>query len=43
LLHLKIKETKENSKELQKGLAEKIIKLEETIDFLKESHEEKLN
>ena len=43
LQKIKIKEIKDNSKELQKNLAEKIIKLEETIDFLKETNEEKLN
>lgn len=43
LLKLRIKELKSHSKEVQKSLAEKVIKLEETIDFLKETHEEKLN
>ena len=36
-------EQREQNRLIQQGLAEKIIKLEETIDFIKEDQEEKLS
>jgi hypothetical protein len=43
LMKVKLLEVKENSKLLQRKLAEKVIKLEETVDYLKETHEQALN
>ena len=43
LLIVTMDEQKEQNRIIQQGLAEKVIKLEETIDFIKEDHEEKLS
>lgn len=37
-----MEEQSSQNRQIQQGLAEKIIKLEETIDFIKESHDDKL-
>ena len=43
LIKITEEEQREQNRMIQQGLAEKIIKLEETIDFIKEDHEEKLS
>ena len=43
LLQIQLEQQKERSMLLQKGLAEKVIKLEETVDYIKEDYEERLS
>ena len=43
LLRIQLEQQKERSMVLQKGLAEKVIKLEETVDYIKEDYEERLS
>ena len=42
LLIVTMDEQKAKNRQIQNGMAEKIVKLEETIDFVKEEHEERL-
>lgn len=43
ILQMQLKDAKMMEITVQKGLAEKIVKLEETNDFLKEDFEERLS
>ena len=43
LLMIAMEEQKEQNRQIQHNLANKVIKLQEEVDFIKEEHEEKLS